>query len=102
MFKSFNEFNMMGQVDGDCGSFEVSATISIQESYFGTDVDDVPEFHPMKIEELDIKEIIFTSSDKSERKLTRAEINEVYDSVREYVSEKIEDFLDEGEVQNER
>lgn len=96
MFKSFNEFQMPGQVAGDCGSFEVSATISIQESYFGTDVDDVPEFHPMKIEELDIKEIIFTSSDKTERKLTRAEINEVYDSVREYVSENIEDFLEWG------
>ena len=93
MFKTFTDFTVPAEINGDCGKMEVSASLSIQESYYGTKVDDVKDFNPTELKDLDIQEIIFVSN-KKERKLTKAEINEQYKTVEEYVKENIEDFLE--------
>ena len=92
MIKATKEFKMPYEMDGVCGSLKVEIDYTIQQGYFGTKVDEVKEWHNHELEELAINEAYFIKYG-IENKLSKAEINEVYKDVKNYIEENIEEFI---------
>jgi hypothetical protein len=94
MIKATKEFKMPYELNGVCGSLKVEADYTIEMGYFGTKVDEVKEWHNHELEELAINEAYFIKAGGLiENKLSKAEINEVYQAVKIYVEENIEEFI---------
>ena len=94
MIKATKEFKMPYELNGVCGSLKVEADYTIEMGYFGTKVDEVKEWHSPELKELTINEAYFIKENSSiKNNLSKAEINEVYKDVKNYIEENIEDFI---------
>ena len=94
MIKATKEFKMSYELNGVSGSLKVESDYAIQQGYFGTKVDEVKEWHRPELKELSINEAYFIKAGSLiENKLSKAEINEVYKDVKNYIEENIEDFI---------
>jgi len=94
MVKATKQFKMSYELNGVCGSLKIEADYTIQQGYFGTKVDEKKEWHNHELEELAINEAYFIKDGSLiENKLSKAEINEVYKDVKNYVEENIEEFI---------
>lgn len=94
MIKATTEFKMPYEMDGVCGTLKVEADYTIERGYFGTKVDEVKEWHSHELKELTINEAYFVKDGSViENKLSKAEINENYQAVKNYVEENIEEFI---------
>ena len=95
MLKIYKEFKMPYEFDGNCGELTINADLEIQQAYFGSKVDEVNEYHNAELINFDIKEASFVDdTSKWERNLTKAEINEIYKDVKDYVIEHLDDFIE--------
>ena len=94
MIKIYKEFKMPYEFDGNCGELTINADLEIQQAYFGSKVDEVNEYHSAELINLDIKEANLFYEDGKERTLTKAEINEVYKDVKDYIVENLENFIE--------
>ena len=94
MIKATKQFEMPYELNGICGSLKVEVDYTIERGYFGTKVDEVEEWHSPELKELAINEAYFIKDGSLiENKLSKAEINEVYQAVKIYVEENIEEFI---------
>ena len=94
MIKATKEFKMSYELNGVCGSLKIEADYTIEMGYFGTKVDEVKEWHSPELKELTINEAYFIKENSSiKNNLSKAEINEVYKDVKNYIEENIEDFI---------
>lgn len=94
MIKATKQIEMPYQFNGECGELKCEIEYAIEKGYFGTKVDDVKEWHSHELKELTINEAYFVKDGSViENKLSKAEINENYQAVKNYVEENIEDFI---------
>jgi len=94
MIKATKEFKMPYELNGVGGTLKVEADYTIEMGYFGTKVDEVKEWHSPELKELTINEAYFIKENSSiKNNLSKAEINEVYKDVKNYIEENIEDFI---------
>lgn len=82
------------ELDFEIGELELDVDYEIIPAYYGTKVDDIKDFNSTELKDFQINEAVFIDDDGKRKELTKEEIADNYDKIRDYFVENIEKFMD--------
>lgn len=82
------------ELEFDIGTLELDVDYEIIPAYYGTKVDDIKDFNSTELKDFQINEAVFVDDNGKRKELTKEEIADNYDKIRDYFVENIEKFTE--------
>jgi len=82
------------ELDFEIGALSLDVDYEIIPAYYGKKVDDIADWNSAELKDFQINEAKFTNEDGVDKELTKEEIADNFDKIKDYFVENIEKFTD--------